>query len=178
LKDHTIQQKMGYLGVEPVTFVEKSTDMVSLEDSTSCIQRIQQLGRTLKCVSPDVHLYAATSKDEWAGFDLGIRNGPRGSVLIDYTHAGRSVTIPAASLSTVDGNPVNPTGAGNAYAAALTVCRALGVPLVDAGCIASAIGAVVCEYDHIPPWTSAVIDRLRVATNEVRTSLAEDDIKN
>jgi hypothetical protein len=176
LKDNSIQQQIDFLGIEPVVFVDQSTDMVSVEDSVSCMQRMRQLGPFLKCVSPDMHLYKAIAEDEWTDLEVGVRDGPRGSILIG-TASGRSV-IPAASLSTFDGNPVNPTGAGNAYAAALTVCRGLGVPAVDAACIASAVGAVVCEYDHLPPWTSAVVDRLRKATEEVRSTLAEDAQNN
>lgn len=172
LKDISIQQKIDFLGIEPVVFVDQSTHEVSVEDSISCMHRMRQLRPFLKCVSPDLHLYKATAEDEWTDLDVGVRDGPRGSILIGNT-GGRSV-IPAAKLSTFDGNPVNPTGAGNAYAAALTVCRGLGVPAVDAACIASAVGAVVCEYDHLPPWTTEVVHRLRSATVEVRSALAED----
>ena len=168
LKNTEIQQRIDFLGIEPVTFADEATRIVSVQDAATCMQRIQQLSSLLKCVSPDMHLYKAVAEGEWTNLEVGVRDGPRGSLFIGTS--GEPILIPAASLSTSDGRPVNPTGAGNAYSAALTVSRGLGLSTFDAACIASAVGAVLCEYNHIPPWTSTVIARIREATDEVRSA--------
>ena len=48
---------------------------------------------------------------------------------------------------------------------------------VGATCIATAIGAVVCEYEHLPPWTYNILDRIRRATSEV-TELTKNNSKS
>lgn len=77
------------------------------------------------------------------------------------------IHVPTATLETADGKPVNPTGAGNAYSAALSTCRSRGWSLEEAACLASAVGATFCEYEHLPPWTFDVLDRIQRGTLEV-----------
>jgi hypothetical protein len=47
----------------------------------------------------------------------------------------------------------------------------VGVEGVHATCIALAVGTVLCEYNHIPPWTRIVVSRLQTATNELQSAL-------
>ena len=116
-------------------------------------------------------MYKAVLSHQLNGLEVGVRDRPQGSIFIDVNY--HKSAIPAASLSTSDRKPINPTGAGNAYSAALAVYRGMGVGVegVHATCIASAVSAVLCEYNHIPPLTRAVISRLQTATNEVQSAL-------
>jgi hypothetical protein len=57
----------------------------------------------------------------------------------------------------------------------MTALRSRGVPLNDAACIASAIGAVFCEYKHIPPWSSNALARVRQAAEEVKRNMKVDN---
>jgi sugar/nucleoside kinase (ribokinase family) len=85
-----------------------------------------------------------------------------------------------------------PTGAGNAYAGAWAAACAyyrnlqhsqtdstLGVPKhwppeVAAAAVASAIGAVVCEYEHLPTeWDLSLRERLREAHADVVTKMVQ-----
>ena len=98
--------------------------------------------------------------------EYAIRDGARGSVVSD------GVSIPSASpLATPDGMPVDPTGAGNAYAGAYAACRGTGSTVEEAACLASAVGAVVCEYENLPPWTWGVLGRVVEAACEVREKM-------
>jgi len=113
---------------------------------------------------------------------VSVRDGPGGSRVMrqgssscDFDGGG-AVAIPAATLATEDGKPVNPTGAGNAYSAAVTALVGNGVSLETAACIATGVGAVVCEHEGLPNadggdgkgW-SAVLDRIREAALEVES---------
>eukprot|EP00978_Attheya_sp_CCMP212_P008423 scaffold19829_cov51-Attheya_sp.AAC.5 len=105
------------------------------------------------------------------GVTMAVRDGANGSKM--YTTGEddfetQVVLVPAASLCTTDGEVVNPTGAGNAYAAAFTACMGCGTSAFDAACIATAIGAVLCEYPHIPPWNWAILERIRSGAQEVK----------
>ena len=106
-----------------------------------------------------------------------VREGPNGSTFNlpaeifekdgpDSTGTGMSFTsthIPAATLRSL----VNPTGAGNAYSAAFTTLRGSGCDEITSACIATGVGAVFCEYDHCPPYTYAVVERIHTASEEV-----------
>lgn len=170
------------VGIEPVTFPDDETGKVP--DTDFCRNLIHDLRPTI--VSPDQALYSSINDDDSAfwnqyDYDVAIRKGPQGSVV--KTHNGREeVSIPAASLMLSTTSKINPTGAGNAYAAAYTACRSLGgLSAVDAATYASCIGAVFCEYDHMPPWTAEVFDRMREARQEIvselvrTTALLDDD---
>ena len=116
----------------------------------------------------------------WDSFDVAARYGPQGSLVAPATTNSDNscdnedahlhsypFQIPVASLQTPDGQAVNPTGAGNAYSAAVAVCRAHGWDLVSSACVASAVGAAVCEYDHLPPWTWKTLQRIRQGACEI-----------
>jgi hypothetical protein len=98
--------------------------------------------------------------------EFAVRHGRDGSV-VDGLH------VPAASLITPDGMPINPSGAGNAYSGAYAACRGTGSTMIEAACLANAVGAVVCEYDNLPPWTWEVLDRIVEACREVRGRIRE-----
>ena len=93
-----------------------------------------------------------------------VRDGASGSFTEEWI-------IPSATLRTADGAPVNPTGAGNAYSAAYVACRASGSSVEHSATLATAVGAVVCEYEHLPPWSWAVIERIAEAACEVRDNV-------
>ena len=156
------------LGVEPVAFADADSGKLSQGDADCIVSRLSSLSPTLCLISPDNEIFDAIPPSFWNRYEVGIRKGPMGSTVLEE---GRSIAVSAAPLATPNGAPVNPTGAGNAYAGAMTALRGRGVSLVDAACIASAVGAVFCEYDHIPPWSSTVLSRVRQATEEVRDKL-------
>jgi len=95
-------------------------------------------------------------------FETIIRDGGNGC----FTN-NNEMKMPAATLRTVDGMPVNPTGAGNAFSAAYVVCRGTGSSRKEAASLATAVGAVVCEYPHLPPWSSEVLERIVEGACEV-----------
>ena len=168
LLDKTLMSQVRHVGIEPIAFPDEATGIVSTEDSASCRSRLLQYPK-IDLVAPDRHLLEAMEIDSfWNQFDVAARYGPQGSKLWNKqgTH-GDMITVPVASLATSDGQPVNPTGAGNAFSAAVSTCRAMGLTLVDSACIATAIGAVFCEHEHIPPWTWETIDRIRRGAEEV-----------
>lgn len=123
---------------------------------------------------------------------ITVRMGPEGSIVMDCNNNNNNddddddmgqprmenksnmmFSIPSATLyangETIT-SPINPTGAGNAYAAAYTACRAgADLSTFDAACMASAIGAVICEYDHLPPWTWSVLQRIQEAYKEIQS---------
>jgi hypothetical protein len=163
-----VKKRLSFLGAEPVAFAESGSDRVSPEDAACIVSRLSGLSPVLRLVSPDNQIYEAIPPSFWNRYDVGIRKGPLGSTIVEE---GRLATVPAATLVTPNGAPVNPTGAGNAYAGAMTALRSRGVSLLDAACIASAVGAVFCEYSHVPPWSSSVLSRVRQATAEVKEKL-------
>jgi hypothetical protein len=165
LMDPSVQERIGFLGVEPVVFADERTGRVSDADAQSCTSRLEALSASLDFVSPDMPLFQEIEPVLWNQMEVGIRNGPKGSLLLERD--GSETLVPAATLVTCDGLPVNPTGAGNGYAAAFTACRGSGASAVDSACIASAIGAVFCEYDHIPLWNASVLRRIRQAAEEI-----------
>lgn len=168
LHDDSVRKRLSFLGVEPVAFAEAGSVRVSQVDADCIVSRLSSLSPVLRLVSPDNQIYEAIPLSFWTRYEVGIRKGPMGSTILEES---RLAAVPAATLVTPNGAPVNPTGAGNAYAGAMTALRSQGVSLLDAACIASAVGAVFCEYDHIPPWSSSVISRVRQATAEVREKL-------
>ncbi len=78
------------------------------------------------------------------------------------------------TLIVPDGHPINPTGAGNAYAGAYAACRGLGSSIIEVACIANAVGAVVWEHVHLPPWMWEVIDRVVGAASKVEGKIGGD----
>lgn len=167
LLNPAVRERIGFLGIEPVVFASDETGRVDESDIVSCTNRLDRIG-SLDFVSPDNLLF----RDMWKGVEVAVRNGPKGSLVVERD--GKKLQVPAAKLATKDGKPVNPTGAGNAYAAAFSTCRGSGVSVVDSACIATAVGAVFCEYEHMPPWNASVLSRIRQAANEVADKVAEE----
>jgi hypothetical protein len=173
LQNHVIRNRLSFLGAEPVAFADEETGKISRGDADCIVTRLGGLLPALRFISPDREIYNAIPVSFWNNYEVGVRQGPLGSIVL---HRGRqTTTVPAATLVTPDGAPVNPTGAGNSYAGAMTALRSRGVPLNDAACIASAIGAVFCEYKHIPPWSSNALARVRQAAEEVKRNMKVDN---
>lgn len=163
LRDEMVRERVAFLGVESVAFADAATGKVSTEDAQSIVSRLDGLQPQL--LSPDNDIYDAIDESFWNKHQVAVRKGPEGSVVA--TQGGTQQTaIPAARLQT--GEPVNPTGAGNSYAGALSALCSHGVPLEEAACVASAVGAVFCEYEHMPPWTSDVIERVSEAAEDLK----------
>jgi hypothetical protein len=203
LENLEVQHRLAFLGVEPVLFPDEVTGHVSRQDAESARSLLASLSvaatnaaatPTIILISPDLETYQAI-KDVDALFwnqypQVAIRKGPQGSVVLVPPKVGhddddddddddsnskqpQELRIPAATLMTFDKTPVNPTGAGNAYAGAFSALRSIKsatVSLEEAACIASAVGAVFCEYEHMPPWTNAVLARVRTAAAQVQVS--------
>ncbi len=172
--DAQLQRKIHFLGIEPVTFPEEGTGIIAAASAQTCIHRLGRFGSVLNTVSPDADLFHAleSSAPFPHNWEFAVRNGPKGSCILpakrDNFNDDR-LLIPSATLETVDGKPVNPTGAGNAYAAAYTTCRGNGLSPFQAASIASAIGAVMCEHHHIPPWNNDILSRIQRAVGDVQT---------
>ena len=106
------------------------------------------------------------------------RDGPRGSTVEQFgsdSSERKRIVVPAASLLTskADGTPLDPTGAGNAYSGAMTALLGNGISPLLAACIASGVGAVVCEHEGLPPsseWQTT-LDRIASAAKEVESKL-------
>lgn len=175
LTNSALLDRTNVLGVEPIAFPDDSTGEVASNDAHSCSSRLDKISSSLDFVSPDAHLYRALDPYYWKKWDIAVRDGPKGSLLLERT-SDKSIAVPAASLVTPNGQPVNPTGAGNAYSAAITACLGTGASLFRAACIATAIGAVVCEHDHLPPWNAEVLKRIHLAADEVQ-NLTEKQMK-
>jgi len=202
LLDESILKRISFLSVEPVTFPQKDTNLVSVEDATHCAAKLQDIVNAARtsmkyyrgkiAFSPDRQLFesfplsfvqSASSDEDGLSpsssssivDSFAVRDGPNGSFIphITTTTNNNSNTptrlqIPAAKLITPNAQPINPTGAGNAYAAAYAAARSLGhCSQYKAACIATGVGAVVCEYNHLPPWEWSVMERICDAAREV-----------
>lgn len=172
LVDHTVRERIKFLGVEPVVFTSETTGRVEGSDIVSCKSRLDRI-TPLEFVSPDNLFFRDTDIKCWRGIEVAVRDGPRGSLVIE-SDGTKVMRVPAAKLTTVDGKPVNPTGAGNAYAAAFSACRGSGASIVDSACIATAVGAIVCQFEHLPPWSVSVMSRIREAAIEVSNNVVEE----
>ena len=186
LEDPELLHLAQYIAIEPVAFPEEDEDTgvtsIPIRDVISCKERLTKHLPDLDMIVPDSHLAEAlTGAGFWKQnfdkneFEVVARYGPEGSRI--FSNYDDYVKIPAASLESKNGKPINPTGAGNAFSAALSTCRSKGLTLYKSTCIATAIGAVVCEYEHLPPWTYNILDRIRRATSEV-TELTKDNSKS
>lgn len=169
LLDPSVQDRIDFLGIEPVVFCSDETGRVEANDLESCRRRLDRIV-SLNYVSPDIHLFREEGLTLRSGMEMAVRDGPSGSLVV--IGGEEKIRFPAATLVTKDGKPINPTGAGNAYAAAFTACRGSGASVVEAACVATAVGAVLCEYEHMPPWSTAVLRRIREAASEVHSKLA------
>jgi len=186
--DDDLMSRVSVAGVEPIVFADDTSGMVTNEDSHAVVSLISTMrqsyiaarnqgdengGNTLFVLTPDRPCYEGmithakhTIKEEDNAnsnqfFEMIIRDGGNGC----FTTNG--MKMPAATLRKKGGLPVNPTGAGNAFSAAYVVCRGNGSSPQEAASIATAIGGVVCEYEHLPPWNPEVIQRIFEAAREV-----------
>jgi hypothetical protein len=186
--DELLMSRVSAAGIEPIVFADDVSGKVTCEDSlavTATIRKIRKAffdarahgketnghSSSLFVVTPDRPCYEGmtsntdfsmneSENDDNNEFEMIIRDGGNGS----FTN---EMKMPAASLRTVDRAPVNPTGAGNAFSAAYVVCRGTGSSPKEAACLATAVGAVVCEYEHLPTWSLEVVKRLAEAVCEV-----------
>lgn len=170
LLDDRLQSIVRFWGAEPVVF-PGDDGIVADDDVASSMERLDNIAKIVGLLSPDGQLFRAIPPEFWSSFDVAVRLGPDGSKVLSKSGVDPECIVPVARLVTSDGQPINPTGAGNAYAAALTTCRGAGLSLRDAAVVASAVGAVICEYDHIPPWTPAVLGRIREAVEDIQSKL-------
>ncbi|KAL3759628.1 hypothetical protein ACHAWU_009775 [Discostella pseudostelligera] len=186
LFNSSLMERVSAASIEPILFPDEA-GVISHDDRsetraffervvdyTSDLCESNQTNK-LVLVSPDRPCYDAlcssteSSSNVMQHIEFAVRDGSNGSI-IDHG----STIIPPATLKTIDGKPVNPTGAGNAYAGAYAACRGTGSSMEEAACIANAVGAVVCEYENLPPWTWEVLERVVEAACEVRSKI---DIK-
>mmetsp|Transcript_17033 Transcript_17033/g.38890 ORF Transcript_17033/g.38890 Transcript_17033/m.38890 type:complete len:494 (-) Transcript_17033:585-2066(-) len=194
------EPRLAFVGLEPQADLETIRD----GDAVSTADLLGATRESLAAVSPsppvlwcpdraldeairERNLYerAIGSTSNYGGsLTVAVRDGPRGSKVT--TTRGKepgfdsgddcAIAIPVATLSTEDAKPVNPTGAGNAYAGAMTSLLGNGVSLEAAACLATGIGAVVCEHEGLPAcgngsdW-ARVLDRIRDAAKEVESKL-------
>jgi hypothetical protein len=204
LLDQQIRQSIAFLGVEPILF-PKEDGKVSPEDAIHCSRLLQdilegspptnsdtrcQCSQVSVVISPDKAAYQSmvhasclpmtTPSSQFSLDSIAVREGPDGSTIITTVASSDALDsplhIPAASLRSLK----NPTGAGNAYSAAYTTLRGSGCDTITSSCIATGIGAVFCEYDHCPPYTYEVLDRIILASEEVRRRVIrkQNDCKN
>ena len=85
---------------------------------------------------------------------IALTQAERGCQLI---HHGRSTHIPAAPLATAE---IDPTGAGDVFAAGLLRALSRGAPPAEAARIAAALGAAAVEHLGPPP-ASALLTAYR-----------------
>jgi len=191
--DDMLMSRVSVAGIEPIVFPDEASGKVTCEDShavSSTLNKIRQSfmcargsdreeendGNTLFVITPDRPCYEGMAShtnfvsisegnNGNESFDMIIRDGGNGC----FTNAWK---MQAATLRTIDGTPVNPTGAGNAFSAAYVVCRGSGSSPQEAASIATAVGAAVCEYEHLPPWSFEVIERIAKAVCEVNEQMS------
>lgn len=187
LMEEALLQQVQHVGIEPVAFPKETNNggsVMNPKDVASADERLYNILPIMNVVVPDSHLVEALEESSFwkttVDYPLDIvgRYGPEGSRILksfpNDSSVAEYISIPAATLQTPDRKPVNPTGAGNAYSAALSTCRSQGLTIFESACIATAIGAVVCEYEHLPPWNSKVIDRIKQASLEVLEAAAKE----
>jgi hypothetical protein len=177
LRNSELLERTSFVGVEPIAFINEEEGKVSAADAASCVRLIESLPR-LDVLCPDNDLDSSLQElgHDRETFHIVARNGPKGSILYESgTGDGGDVKgkrVPAATLRTSDGNPVNPTGAGNAYSGALSALLGTGSDLLEAATIATGVGAAVCEFKNLPPWNWETLERIRDARDEVREKLS------
>ena len=178
LEDVQLLSKIATLGIEPIVFPDERTLQVSDEDGTSVKKLVVKANESLMqrddthdklfIVIPDKACFDSAFVEEdsnTASTEIIVRDGANGS----FTREHR---FPSATLQTPNKKPINPTGAGNAYSAAYVACRGTGSTPKEAALLATAVGAVVCEYEHLPEWSWTVLERVAEAAREVETKLS------
>jgi hypothetical protein len=179
----TLMNRVSTTSIEPIVFPDE-TGNVSREDSNGVVSLIERVEACISdsckqkeqdnkmlIISPDRPCYDAlflntkikhNNMHNKKMTEFAVRNGANGSFINDDS------LIPSATLKTFDRKPINPTGAGNAYSGAYAACRGSGSSALEAACLANGIGAVFCEYEHMPPWSWDVLERIAEAAIEVR----------
>ena len=180
LKNSQLLERISFVGVEPIAFINEAEGKVSATDAACCVRLMESLP-CLDVLCPDYDLDSSLQEigHDRGAFHIVARNGPKGSILYesgrghdDNSNVGMTgKRVPAATLATSDGQPVNPTGAGNAYSGALSALLGTGSDLLEAATIATGVGAAVCEFKNLPPWTWETLQRIRDASDEVREKL-------
>ena len=189
LFNSSLMERVSAASIEPILFPDEDGVISNDDINETCafFERVvasisatcqSNQNNKLVLVSPDRPCYDALCSNSESSqsmtsavmqsIEFAIRDGSNGSKIVNH---GSSNLIPPATLKTKDGKAVNPTGAGNAYAGAYAACRGTGSSMEEAACIANAVGAVVCEYDHLPPWTWEVLERIVEAACEVRSKI-------
>jgi len=179
LRDPQLLERTSFVGVEPIAFINEEEDKVSVADAASCVRLIESLPR-LDVLCPDNDLDSSLQEfgHDRGAFHIVARNGPKGSILYESKKdnvKAEGKRVPAATLSTSDGQPVNPTGAGNAYSGALSALLGTGSDLIEAATIATGVGAAVCEHKNLPPWNWETLERIRDARDEVREMIKTNE---
>ena len=180
LRNPELLERVSFVGVEPIAFINEAEGKVTLADAASCVQLIKSLPR-LDVLCPDNDLDSSLQEigHDRGAYHIVARNGPKGSILYESGRRGDDESnvkghrqrVPAATLATPDGQPVNPMGAGNAYSGALSALLGTGSDLLEAATIATGVGAAVCEFKNLPPWSWDTLERIRDASKEVREKI-------
>ena len=187
--DDKLMSRISTVGIEPIVFADDVSGNVTCEDSHAVetkLRRIRQSfsgaqatrdegtkGDGLFIATPDRPCYEGmvSHTNFKAGQEVDVMENNYIEMIIRDGGNGcftDEMKMPAATLQTGDKAPLNPTGAGNAFSAAYTVCRGTGSSAEEAASLATAVGAVVCEYEHLPPWSLDVIERMVEAAREVQ----------
>jgi hypothetical protein len=177
LDNSELLSKSFVLGIEPIVFPDDKTLKVSNGDGENVRRLVRrarnQMHDKLLIVTPDRACFDSAFVDEDSCIDTSteivVRDGANGSFINQHQ-------IPSATLQTLNGKPINPTGAGNAYSAAYVACRGTGSTPKEAAVMATAVGAVVCEYEHLPDWSWDVLERIAEAAKEVDAKLLNKSI--
>ena len=188
LQDENVlfQNQLSFVGIEPVASgetVTKEDAQVAASVLTDCCKSVagtpfcntvfwcpdKELDQAM--VSNGLYETASSGASDLVQI-TAIRDGPRGSTMRITKSSfknNQEAQIPAATLGTKDGSPIDPTGAGNAYSGAMTALLGNDVPLSKAVCIATAVGAVVCEHEGLPPQSDwqRTLERIACAAREV-----------
>ena len=178
LRDPQLLERISFVGVEPIAFINEEEGRVSATDAASCVRLIDSLPR-LDVLCPDNDLDSSLQEfgHDRGAFHIVARNGPKGSILYerrgDNDKGEGKRRVRATTLATSDGQPVNPTGAGNAYSGALSALLGTGSDLIEAATIATGVGAAVCEFQNLPPWNWEILERIRDARDEVKCEREE-----
>lgn len=190
--DTALRNNLAFVGIEPVAsgeIVTKEDAKVAasvLETCCEAIARMPSCNTVFWCPDRELdqaistnNLYQTPSNSTSTKSDLvrlaAIRDGPRGSTtrIINSSLPNDELHVPAATLVTDDGSPIDPTGAGNAYSGAMTALLGNQVPFSTAACIATGVGAVVCEYEGLPPASDwqITLNRIASAAREVDSKM-------
>jgi hypothetical protein len=120
-----------------------------------------------------------TSESSNVVHSWAIRKGSNGSTIVHWldekNRKMEEIDVPAATLQ-ISVDDINPTGAGNAYAAAyvasLSSTATSTSSTLEAACIATGVGAIVCEHSHLPLYSPSTLLRMQQAIQEVRTKIS------